>query len=100
MVSNYIIVNYCWFFVWFYVLSRQIPLRLKDLIFRDILPFALLTGAGIAVAYFATEGISNIYFRLLGKIGVVGVCYLALLYLSGSVMLQETLQHIRKIFHR
>ncbi|WP_181215151.1 lipopolysaccharide biosynthesis protein [Phocaeicola faecicola] len=100
MVSNYIVVNYCWFFVWFYVLSRQIPLRLKDLIFRDILPFALLTGAGIAVAYFATEGISNIYFRLLGKIGVVGVCYLALLYLSGSVMLQETLQHIRKIFHR
>lgn len=100
MVGNYIVVNFIWFLVWFYFLQRQIPIRLSVLLWRDVAPFLAVTAGSIGIAYLASRGIGNIYLRLGCKISVVAVCYLATLYLCRSVMLQETLEYLKKIIRR
>lgn len=100
MVSNYILVNLCWFFVWYSFVRRQIPIRLSQILFRDIAPFLGITVISIGIAYFASMNIDNIYLRLSCKILIVAIIYIATLYALRSVMLQETLQYIQKIFRR
>ncbi len=100
MVINYICVNFAWFLVWFYFLQKHVPLQLLTLLCKDLAPFLLITAGSISIAYVATTGIDNIYLRLVGKIGIVAVCYITTLYLCRSVMLRETIDYLKNILHR
>lgn len=100
MVISFIIVNFCWFFVWFYFVNRMIGTGLLTLLFRDILPFFAISAVSIAIAWFVTSGISNIYLLLTTKIVTVAACYIITLYLYKSVLLAETIQYLRKIFKK
>ena len=100
MVISFIIVNFCWFFVWFYFVNRMIGTGLLTLLFRDILPFIAISAVSIAIAWFVTSGISNIYLLLTTKIVIVAACYIITLYLCKSVLLTETIQYLRKIFKK
>jgi len=96
MVVNYISVNLLWFFVWYYFVQRCIPIRLFDLVCRDILPFLLITSGSVATAYFTTSDITNIYLRLGMKITIVVSLYTVILYLCKAVVLKESFRYLKK----
>ncbi len=98
MVINYIMVNLLWFFVWYVFVRRYIPLRLFNLVCRDIFPFLFITSGSIAIAYFITLDIENIYLRLVTKIGIVASLYTGVLYLCKAVVLKESIQYLKKQF--
>ncbi len=98
MVINYILVNLLWFFVWYTFVRRCIPIRLFTLLFRDIFPFLIIIGSAIAITYFATMNLENIYLRFIIKIAMVASLYLAVLYLCHAVVLKESIQYIIKQF--
>lgn len=97
MVINYVIVHFCWFFVWFFFLRKSISINLSRILTYDILPYAGLTLAAIGVTQLATTHIGNIYLRFGSKIACVAVLYIAILYLCRSSMLLETLNTLKKI---
>lgn len=98
MVINYVLVNLLWFFVWYYFVRRCIPIRLFNLIYRDILPFLLITSGAVATAYFITLDIANIYLRLGIKIAIVVSLYTGVLYLCKAVVLKESFRYLKKQF--
>lgn len=98
MVINYIMVNLLWFFVWYVFVRRYIPIRLFNLVCRDIFPFLFITLGSIAIAYFITLDIENIYLRLVTKIGIVASLYTGVLYLCKAVVLKESIQYLKKQF--
>lgn len=100
MVINFIIVNFCWFFVWFFFINRMLGTRLLTLLFRDIIPFFALTASSIAIAWFVTFGITNVYLLLATKIITVTSLYILGLYICKSVLLAETIQYLLKIFKK
>ncbi len=95
MVVNYIVVNLCWFFVWFFFIRRIIPVSLGRLLLRNILPYAALTLAAIAVVHILVVPITNVYLRFACKILFVALLYVGTLRLTGSAMLQETLDYLK-----
>lgn len=98
MVINYIIVNLFWFFVWYYFVRRCIPIRLFNLVCRDIFPFLFAALGAIAIAYFITLNIENIYLRLGIKMVIVASLYTGVLYLCKAVVLKESIQYLKKQF--
>lgn len=100
MVVNYIVVNLCWFFVWFFFIRRCIPVSLMRLLLHDILPYAALTLAAIAVVHFAVSPLENVYLRFVCKIILVAMLYAGTLYVLRSTLLRETLDYLKRMIHK
>ena len=97
MVINYVVVNFAWFFVWFYFIRRSIPVSLAGLLFRDLLPYAALTLAAIGVVHLVVAPLGNVYLRFGCKIAFVALLYVGTLHALRSEMLRETLGYLRKL---
>ena len=100
MVVNYIVVCLCWFFVWFFFIRRCIPVSLMRLLLHDILPYAALTLAAIAVVHFAVSPLENVYLRFVCKIILVAILYAGTLYVLRSTLLRETLDYLKRMIHK
>lgn len=98
MVVNYVTVNLLWFFVWYFLVRRHIPVRFFQLVCRDIFPFLFVTAGSIAVAYFVTADITSIVLRLCMKVAIVAFLYTGVLYLCKAVVLKESIQYLKKQF--
>lgn len=97
MVINYVVVNFAWFFVWFYFIRRSIPVSLAGLLFRDLLPYAALTLAAIGMVHLVVAPLGNVYLRFGCKIAFVALLYVGTLHVLRSEMLRETLGYLRKL---
>lgn len=95
MVFAFVIVNIVWLFVWHYFVAKQIQIRLVD-VFKDILPFLLLSIVSLSIACFIASFVSNTYMSFVLEVLVTGVLYALLLYMSGSVMFKETISFLLK----
>ena len=58
---------------------------------KDICPYLLLSGMLVILAHYATIGIESVEIRLASKIIGVGGCYILILWLMKSVILQESI---------
>ncbi len=92
MVYYFIILNAAWLFVWQFFARRLIGLRFRHAL-RDVLPFLLLSVGSMAVAWWATRGMENIYLLLVAKIAVSVLCYVGILWLSGAKILRESIAY-------
>lgn len=95
MVSAYTVINILWLFVWHYYAWKQIQISLFDVI-KDIAPYLLITLAIIAVVYFTTIGISNIYLRIIAKISMAAVLYAGILWGCNSIIFKESINYLLK----
>lgn len=95
MIKVYVSINIGWLLVWHYFVWRQIRLPLLVAL-KDILPFALIATGVMAVTYYVTLGIANLYLLMAGKIILAGTLYTAVLWLSGSVTFKESLHYLLK----
>lgn len=99
MVRIYVCVNLLWFFVWYLLMRRHVPVGFLRML-CDILPFLAVTLLGIGVSWLLTSDIDNLYLRFILKIGITAAIYLGVLYLCHAVVLQESLQFLKKQFKR
>lgn len=88
MLVAFVIVNILWMFVWHYFAKREIGISLFEML-RDMAPYALLSMAVCAGAFFAFSGISNVYLAFVLKFFSVAIVYCTILWLSGSVIFKE-----------
>ena len=95
MVQVYVGINIGWLLVWHWFVWREIQLSLW-LALKDILPFAVIAAGVMAVTFYATSGIQNLYLLMAAKIVMAAVLYSAILWLSGSVTFRESLRYIIK----
>ena len=60
----------------------------------DLIPFLGSAVASIATTWFLTQGIGNIYLRLVAKIAVTAALYFGVMRLSGAIIFKESMQFI------
>ena len=95
MIQCFVCLNILWVPVWQYFVWREIRLSLW-MALKDILPFALIASATMAITWYVTSGISNLYLLLAAKIGVSAVLYCLLMWGSRVAIFKESLQFIGK----
>ena len=95
MLYAFIAINIGWTFVWLHFIQKEIKLSLPNFL-KDISPYFLLSIACIFACSFITEPIENIGLRLMGKIFIVGLFYVAILCKANSTILQESIHFIFK----
>lgn len=95
MIQVYVGINIGWLLVWHWFVWREIKLSLW-LALKDVLPFAVIAAGVMAVTFYATSGIQNLYLLMAAKIVMAAVLYSAILWLSGSVTFRESLRYIIK----
>ena len=65
---------------------------------RDIVPFALISGAAVLGAYFATLGVGNVYVLFVCRVLLAAVLYLGLMWVCGAKILRECLAFVKLKF--
>lgn len=95
MIYIFVVINIFWFFVWHYFVKRETGVRLLYVL-KDIAPYFLLSAILVIVTHFAISGMENIYLRLISKIVIVAIAYIAILKICGSVILKETIEYMLK----
>ena len=95
MLYAFISINMGWTFVWLHFIQKEIKLSLPNFL-KDISPYLLLSIACIFACSFITEPIENVGLRLFGKISIVGLFYIAILWKANSTILQESIHFIFK----
>ena len=95
MLYAFISINMGWTFVWLHFIQKEIKLSLPNFL-KDISPYLLLSIACIFACSFITEPIENVGLRLIGKISIVGLFYIAILWKANSTILQESIYFIFK----
>ena len=95
MLYAFISINMSWTFIWLHFIQKEIKLSLPNFL-KDISPYLLLSIACIFACSFITEPIENVGLRLIGKISIVGLFYIAILWKANSTILQESIHFIFK----
>ena len=89
MLWAFVGINIAWLLVWWWFVHQEIGLTFVDML-RDISPYLLLSAALTIGCHYLLGNISNIYVSLLLKVVIVGIFYVAVLWMAGSVILKES----------
>lgn len=95
MIVIYVAINISWLLIWHHFVQKEICYTLKNLI-KDTTPYLLITSGAIAITDFCMTDCTNIYFRFIGKIGIVAILYLSAMWASGSQTFKESLNYLLK----
>ena len=95
MLAVYVSIQILWLLTWHYFVQQVIGLKLRHAL-ADILPYALIAAAVMAVTYYVTFSIENCYFRFASKIGLAAALYVAAMWASRSVTFKESLAFFTK----
>ena len=89
MLRAFVGINIGWLLVWWWFVHREIGLRFIEML-RDLSPYLLLSAALTIGCHYLLAGMDNIYLSLLLKVLIVGILYVAILWMAGSVILKES----------
>lgn len=95
MISAFVAINILWLGVWFIFVRREIGLTFRSMI-KDISPYLILAVTLIALTYYITRSIENLYLLLLTRIVMVAALYSLVLWKMKSVIFLECIQFIKK----
>ena len=90
MVVAYTVVNVLWVFIWHHFVRRRTAYSYAAFL-KDLLPYAGISLAVMAITYFVTQPITNIYWLCGSRILIAVLLYVAVMSLSGSVIFKESL---------
>ncbi len=93
MVMSYVALVILWLLLWHYFLWREVGLSLWKVL-SDLFPFLLIAMVAMVVAYYAGKEISTLYLRLIARVLIAAIVYLALLWLLGAKILRESLAYL------
>lgn len=95
MLMVYVAINTGWLFVWHYFVYREIRLPLWAAL-KDVVPYAGIALFTMAVTYFVTGHITDIYLLILSKVAIAATLYTGLMWISGSETFKESLSYLLK----
>lgn len=95
MLAVYVSINILWILTWHYFVQQTIGLKLRHAL-ADILPYAIIAAAVMAITYNLTYSIENIYIRLASKIILAATLYVAAMWASRSVTFKESIAYFIK----
>ena len=95
MVMAYVALNLLWLFVWQYFNKKLVGYQVW-MFLKDILPFALAALGVMAVAYFVTMGIQQLFLLLLSRIVLAVLLYYGVMRLAGAAILEECMGFIKR----
>lgn len=90
MLWAFVGINIGWLLVWWWFVHREIGLRFIEML-RDLSPYLLLSAALTIGCHYLLAGMDNIYLSLLLKVLIVGILYIGILWMAGSVILKESI---------
>jgi len=93
VVSAYTLLNIVWLITWQWFAKRLIGVRLWD-VCKDTIPFALISGALMAVIGWLTGDISNSYLLLLVRMVLAVVLYAIIMKLLRVKMMDDCIQYL------
>ena len=99
MVIVYVILCISWLFVWFYFVRKEIGLTFLGLA-KNILPYALTMGVTIAVSWYFTRNITNMYLMLVAKIATAVPVYIGILWMFNCGILKEAFHYVLQKRHK
>ncbi len=100
MVVLYVALGILWFPAWHRYVRPLLGLRLRQAL-GDILPFLLAALVAMGLAALAAEVFTSLYLRLIVKIAVAAVVYIALMKYGHSVIYAECMTYLKeRLDHR
>lgn len=93
-VTVYSALMIIWLLVWQWVAKHLVGLTLMETL-MDILPFLLITVAVMAITYFLTLSISNIYILLITRIVLAAVLYVAIMKMTRVAIFNEAWEFLK-----
>ena len=99
MVGFFIVINILWLLVWHYFAWRLIRLSLWHVI-KDIVPFFVFAAGVMALTWWITKPIENLYLMFAAKVIIAAILYIGITYLSGAKILRETLTYLKSKINR
>lgn len=91
----FVATNIAWLFVWHALVQRETGLRLRHVLL-DLAPYFFLAAALCLAAAYLSSYLSGLWLKLVFKVVFVGALYIIILYMSGSVILRESMQFLGK----
>lgn len=95
VVWAYTILNIVWLLVWQIYAKRMIGVLLLDM-FKDIIPFAIISLAVMVATWYLTAAISNVYLLLVARILIATMFYIGIMRLLKVKIMKECIDFIFK----
>lgn len=99
MVIAFACINILWLLVWQYFLSQLIGYRYMNM-FRDLMPFLLISLFVMAATYIVTSSISNLYLMISARVVVAVLLYVLVMKLSGAKIYAECVGYFSDLLRR
>ncbi len=93
MVLFFIVLNILWLAVWQWWAKRLIGLRWRW-VAQDILPFLLFTVGVLAITWWVTQPITNLWLLMLARILMAAALYAGIMWVSGAKIMRETIGYL------
>lgn len=95
MTIVYVGINIGWLLVWHYFAWLKIKISLWSAV-KDMSPYLIISAAIMLVAQWVTSPIENLYVIVATKTGIAVVLYISIMWLTNSVIFNETVAFILK----
>ena len=95
MVIYFVALNVAWLVIWQWFAWRLTGLSFMDAM-KDIMPFLVFTLAVLAVTWWLTCGITNLWILLFSRILIASVLYAGIMWVSGANIMRESLRYLTK----
>ena len=95
MVIYFVALNVAWLVIWQWWAWRLTGLSFMDAL-KDIMPFLVFTLAVLAVTWWLTCGITNLWILLFSRILIASVLYAGIMWVSGANIMRESLRYLTK----
>ena len=95
MVIYFVALNVAWLVIWQWFAWRLTGLTFQEAL-KDIMPFLLFTLAVLAVTWWLTCGITDLWLLLLSRILIAAFLYGGIMWVSGAKIMRETIQYLAR----
>ena len=95
MVIYFVALNVVWLAIWQWWAKRLTGLSFMDAL-RDVMPFLVFTLAVLAVTWWLTNDITNLWLLLTSRILIAAALYGGIVWLSGAKIMREAIHYIIK----
>jgi len=93
MVIYFVALNIAWLAIWQWFAWRLTGLTFMEAL-KDVLPFLVFTLAVLALTWWLTKGIENLWLLLISRILIAAVLYAGIMWVSGAKIMRETIHYI------
>ena len=93
MVIYFIALNVLWLGIWQWWAKRLVGLRWRETL-KDILPFLVFTLLVHSFTWWATNGISIMWLRMIIRIIMAATLYAGIMWISRAKIMRESIQYL------